>query len=237
MGEFEGRVAVVTGGTGALGGRIVRRFLEAGATVATIDRDVDKARRAFADLDVGDRLDVHAADLVDAADVEELVAGLVSRWERIDHLVNAVGGFSFDGPVETAPLAAFDRMLDMNFRTALNVCRAVVPFMKERGSGTVVNLGSRAALAGGAEVAPYAIAKTAVLRLTESLAAEGKRAGVRVNCVLPGTLDTPANRQSMPGADPSSWVELDALADVVLFLSSPAARAIHGAAVPVFGLE
>jgi NAD(P)-dependent dehydrogenase (short-subunit alcohol dehydrogenase family) len=81
------------------------------------------------------------------------------------------------------------------------------------------------------------VAKTAVVRLTESLAAEGKRAGLRVNCVLPGTMDTPANRRAMPDADPSAWVELEAMADVVLFLSSPAARAIHGAAVPVFGLE
>jgi NAD(P)-dependent dehydrogenase (short-subunit alcohol dehydrogenase family) len=237
MEAFRDRVVVVTGGTGALGGRIVRRFLEVGATVATIDRDAEKAKRVFSDLEVGERLDAHAADLADPADVEELVAALVSRWERIDHLVNTAGGFSFDGAVEAAPLAAFDRMLEINFRTTLNVCRSVVPFMKERGSGTIVNVGSRAALAGGAEVAPYAIAKTAVLRLTESLAAEGKRSGVRVNCVLPGTLDTPANRGAMPDADPSRWVELDALADVVLFLSSPAARAIHGAAVPVFGLE
>jgi NAD(P)-dependent dehydrogenase (short-subunit alcohol dehydrogenase family) len=108
--------------------------------------------------------------------------------------------------------------------------------MLARGSGAIVTVASRAALAGDAGVAAYAASKAAALRLTESLAAEVKAYGVRVNCVLPGTLDTPANRAAMPDADRRLWVELDAVADVILFLLSPLSRAIHGAAIPVYGL-
>jgi NAD(P)-dependent dehydrogenase (short-subunit alcohol dehydrogenase family) len=237
MFDFTGRTAVVCGGSGALGGVLVRRFLAAGASVDTIDRDAGRTAAAFADLDAGDELACHGADLADPVEVARAVGAILERRGRIDHVVNAAGAFAADGPVEEGALETWRRLLDANFHSTLFLCRAVAGPMKRAGGGTIVNVGSRASLHGDANVAAYAVAKTAVLRLTESLAAEGKREGLRVNCVLPGTMDTPANRRAMPDADPAGWIELDAMADAILFLSSPAARAIHGAALPVFGLE
>ena len=234
MSEFAGRVAVVTGASGALGGALVRRLLAAGSAVAALGREPGRVPGAHPDA--GERLSAHAADLADAGAVEGAVAAILARHGRVDHLFNVAGGFAAGGPVEAAGLDLWRRMIDANLHSTLHVCRALVPVMKGQGGGTIVNVGSRAALAGGAGVAAYSVAKTAVLRLTEALAEECKHHGVRVNCVLPGTLDTPANRAAMPGADRSGWVDPEALIDAMLFLSSAAARAVNGAALPVFGL-
>jgi NAD(P)-dependent dehydrogenase (short-subunit alcohol dehydrogenase family) len=112
-----------------------------------------------------------------------------------------------------------------------------VPHMLAQGYGKIVNVGARAALGGGKNMGAYSVSKTAVVRLTETLSDELKGSGINVNCVLPGTIDTPANREAMPRADFSRWVPPDALADVIVFLASDAARAVHGAAVPVYGLS
>ena len=236
MEEFAGRVTLVTGAAGVLGGALARRLLAAGARVAAFDREPGRLEREPFGAGAVERLSRHAADLADPAAVEGAVGEAIARHGRIDHLFNVAGAFAADGPVEETPPETWARMWDANFRSTLNVCRAVVPAMKRQGSGSIVNVGSRGSLAGGADVAAYSIAKTAVLRLTESLSAEGKRLGVRVNCVLPGTLDTAANRAAMPDADPSAWVEPEALVDVMLFLAGPGARAVHGAAIPVYGL-
>lgn len=234
MFDFTGRVALVTGASGALGAVLCRRLLDAGAAIAALDRRPERLLASFADA--GARLSAHAVDLADPAAVDSALAAALARHGRIDHLFNLAGSFAAGGPVEATPLETWRRLMDSNFHSTLFVCRAAVPELVRQGGGTIVNVGSRASLGGDAGVAAYSVAKTAVLRLTESLAAEGKRRGVRVNCVLPGTIDTPANRAAMPDADFGDWVEPDALVDVLFFLSSPAARALHGVAVPVFGL-
>jgi NAD(P)-dependent dehydrogenase (short-subunit alcohol dehydrogenase family) len=233
MFDFTGKVALITGASGALGGVVCRRLLDAGAAVAALDRRPE--RLAAAHADAGGLFSAHAVDLADPAAVETAFGAALERHGRLDHVFNLAGAFAADGPVEATPLETWRRMMDANFHSTLFVCRVAVPELARRGGGTIVNVGSRASLGGDANVAAYAVAKTAVLRLTESLAAEGKRRGVRVNCVLPGTIDTPANRAAMPDADVSGWVEPDALVDALFFLSSPAARAVHGAALPVFG--
>lgn len=235
MEGFEEKVAIVTGASGALGGALARRLLGLGAIVETFDRSPESAAGALADLAAGDRLAVRGVDLTDAEAVERAVGEVVERRGRVDHLFATVGGFAFDGPVESSSLATWERMLDVNLRTALHAVRAVLPAMKARGSGTIVLVGSEASLAGGAKVAAYSASKAALLRLAESLAAECRGSGVRINCVLPGTLDTAANRDAMPDADRSGWVDLDAVVDAMLFLASPAARAVHGAALAVTG--
>jgi NAD(P)-dependent dehydrogenase (short-subunit alcohol dehydrogenase family) len=120
-------------------------------------------------------------------------------------------------------------------RTAFIASRAVVPHMLRQGSGKIIHIAARPGLQGRAESAAYSASKSAVLRLTESLSAELRDSGINVNCVIPGTLDTPPNREAMPEADTSRWVSPDSLAEVILFLASPAARDIHGAAIPVYG--
>jgi NAD(P)-dependent dehydrogenase (short-subunit alcohol dehydrogenase family) len=126
-------------------------------------------------------------------------------------------------------------MLNLNARTVFIASSAVIPAMLAQGRGKIISVSSRAALKGGGKSAAYSVSKSAVLRLTESMSAELKGSGINVNCVLPGTIDTPQNREAMPKADTSRWVKPEALADVILFLASDAARAVHGVAVPVYG--
>ena len=159
----------------------------------------------------------------------------VARFGRIDVLVNTVGGFRAGTPVHETPLETWDFMFQLNARTAFLASRAVIPHMLQQGQGKLIHVAARAALTGAAKMAAYSVAKSAVVRLTESMAAELRRANIHVNCVLPGTIDTPQNRAAMPAADHSRWVKPEAIADVILFLASDAARAIHGAAIPVYG--
>ena len=139
-------------------------------------------------------------------------------------------------PVHETPESVWELMLDLNAKSVINTARAVVPKMLAAGRGKIVNIGAVAGLSGKANVGAYSASKSAVIRLTESMSAELRDKGINVNCVLPSVIDTPQNRADMPGADPRRWVAPEALADVILFLASDAARAIHGAAIPVTGL-
>jgi NAD(P)-dependent dehydrogenase (short-subunit alcohol dehydrogenase family) len=138
-------------------------------------------------------------------------------------------------PLHETPDDDWERMMGLNARSVLNTCRAAVPHMLHQGGGRIVNVSARAALEGKARMGPYCASKAAVITLTETLAAAHRDHGINVNCILPGTIDTPQNRASMPDADFSRWVPPAALADVVVFLASDAARAISGAAIPVYG--
>ena len=157
------------------------------------------------------------------------------RFGRIDILVNTVGGYRAGAPLHETPLSDWDFMLDLNARSVFVMCQTVIPHMLGRNHGRIVNVASRAALHGYAGHAAYSASKAAVVRLTESMDAELKDRGVNVNCVMPAIIDTPQNRSAMPDADFGRWVAPEAVADVILFLASEGARAIHGAAIPVYG--
>ena len=233
MSELSGKVVLITGASGALGAVVARSFLAAGARLALTDRNVMKLGQLVAGLDPqGERTFAQACDLGHGADVDHLVQSVVERCERIDVLVNVAGAFRGGKPVHETPLDDWDAMLDSNARSVFLLSRAVAQVMVRQGSGAIVSVASRAALAGGAGVAPYSVSKTAVVRLTESMAAELRKAGVRVNCILPSTIDTPANRAAMPDADRSEWVSPEALADLIHFLATEAGRAVSGAAIP-----
>jgi NAD(P)-dependent dehydrogenase (short-subunit alcohol dehydrogenase family) len=176
---------------------------------------------------------VVAADLVQQADAQRAAAETMARFGRIDVLCNIAGGFRMGAPVHETTDEMWNFLLDLNVVTMLNMVRAVVPRMLAQGGGRIVNVAANAALRGTAGMGAYCATKSAVIRLTESMAAELRERNVNVNCVLPTTLDTPENRAAMPGADPSRWVQLDDLARTIVFLASPGARAIHGAALPV----
>ncbi len=225
------RVVLITGAAGALGGVIADGF-RGEARLSLTDHALPKLEQRFAGW--SDTL-LGACDLSSSAEVGKLFQAVVERFGRLDALINVAGGFRGGKPVHEAPEDELDLLLAMNTRSVWNTCRAAMPLMLAQSGGAIVTIASLNALSGAANVGAYSAAKAATVRLSESLAAEGKAHGVRVNCVLPGTMDTPANRAAMPGADPSHWVDPRAVADVVRFLVSDAARAVTGAALPVVG--
>lgn len=237
MFDFSNQIVVVTGARGNLGSAVARRFLAAGATLALVDHAGDGLRAAFADLaDSPDHLLLGDVDLTDEPATRHMVAQVIDRFGRIDVLANTVGGFRAGDPVHDTPLDTFEFMLSLNARTAFILGRAVVPVMLRQGGGKIIHTAAPAGEKGRKHSAAYSASKAAVIRLTESMAAELKANGINVNCILPGTIDTPQNREAMPNANFDRWVPPEDLADVFLFLASDTARAIHGAAVPVLGL-
>jgi NAD(P)-dependent dehydrogenase (short-subunit alcohol dehydrogenase family) len=151
-------------------------------------------------------------------------------------LVHTVGGFRAGSPLHETPLETFEFMIKLNASTVFITNQAVMPQMLKQGSGKIINVAAAAGLAGRPKMAAYSASKAAVIRLTESTSAEVKAEGINVNCILPGTIDTPQNREAMPNANFAKWVQPESLADVIAFLASDAARDVHGAAVPVYGL-
>ncbi len=236
MSEFMDCVVIVTGAAGNLGRAVAQAFQAKGARLVVVDRAPDRLQRLFPDLvDSPDHLLATSVDLTSADAVAAMVEQAVERFGRVDILVNAAGGFRAGTALHEMPLKTWDFLLGLNARTVLIASQAVAPHMLERGSGKIVNVAARAGLKGGARMAAYSASKAAVIRLTESMSAELRRKGINVNCILPGTIDTPQNRAAMPDANHSRWVKPEALADVILFLASESARDIHGAAVPVYG--
>jgi NAD(P)-dependent dehydrogenase (short-subunit alcohol dehydrogenase family) len=236
MPDFTNRVVMVAGASGNLGQAVSRAFNAAGANLVLLDHAADRLPGLFPEL-VGspEHLLLGSVDAADASSVEQALAVALERFGRIDVLANTIGGWRGGTAVHETPLETLDFLLDLNARTAFVLSRAVVPHMREHHSGKIVHVSARAALAGASKAAAYSASKAAVVRLVESLAAELRQDGINVNCVLPGTIDTPQNRQSMPNADHSRWVPPEAIADVILFLASDAAWAVNGAAIPVYG--
>ncbi len=220
------RVIAVTGGHGALGSAVVRAALARGLDVALIDH----ARGAAAPEGA---LEISGVDLTDAAEAASAVARVIERFGQLDALLNIAGGFIWQTVDDAVP--AWDRMFALNLTTALNASRAALPHLKASPEGRIVNVGANGAIKAAAGMGAYAASKAAVHRLTEALAGELKPSSVTVNAVLPSILDTPQNRADMPDADPAQWVAPADLAEVVLFLASPEARAITGALIPVTG--
>jgi NAD(P)-dependent dehydrogenase (short-subunit alcohol dehydrogenase family) len=233
--SLDGKVALVTGAAGTLGRAVVLAFANAGARCAALDLDLARLRERFGPD--SDKTISIAADLGQSAATAAAVRKVTDVWGRIDVLCNIAGGFQMGPPVHETPDNLWLHMLDLNAGTVLRTARAVVPVMLQADGGKIVNVGAMGGLTGRANMAAYSVAKSAVIKLTESMAAELRDKHINVNCVLPSIIDTPPNRADMPKADPKRWVAPDALADVILFLSSDAARAINGAAIPVVGLS
>ena len=236
MNSLENKVAVITGAVGNLGAATARTFQAAGAKTVLVDRSADRLREAFAGLaNSKEHFLASGIDLTNADSLAQLVEQTLARFGRIDVLVNTVGGWRGGKPVHEADPADWEFLFGVNVRTTLLCCRAVIPQMLKQGNGRIINVASRDALKGSAGYAAYSASKSAVLRLTESLADELKASNINVNCILPGTIDTPQNRAAMPTADHGKWVEPAALADVIAFLAGDAGRAVTGAAIPVYG--
>ena len=238
MRDFAGQVVMVTGGTGNLGGPVARAFAAAGAKVVVVDRNAEKQRALFPDwVDSPNAWLAAPVDVTVESEGAATVAEAVARLGRLDVLVNTIGGYRAGQPVHELDLATWDLMLNLNARSTLVMCKAAIPTMLGQGGGKIVNVAARAGMAGSTNHAAYSASKAAVIRMTESMAAEVREKGIHVNCVLPGTIDTADNRAAMPKADTSKWVKPESLAEVILFLASSAARDIHGVALPVYGLS
>jgi NAD(P)-dependent dehydrogenase (short-subunit alcohol dehydrogenase family) len=233
--DFSGQTIVITGAAGTLGQAVAGAFGARGANLVLVDQKSETLARAFG---AGTETRMLApTDLLDQAEVSATIEKAMARFAGIDVLCNIAGGFRMGAAVHETSDADWNFLFDINARTLLHAVRAVVPRMLRTGGGKVVNVGAFAAQKGVAQMAAYIASKSAVIRLTEAMAGELREKGINVNCVLPTIIDTPANRAAMPDADPARWVAPADLASVVLFLASPAARAIHGAALPVTGLS
>ena len=226
------RGVVVTGGTGALGRALVRILLERGARVAVPFRRESEWRALLEETAASAGLFGAAADLTDGTGAHAFMDEAASRLGTLDGLALVAGGWAGGSSFDAAPADEWPSMLRANLDTAANACRAAIPHLRRTG-GSVVAVGSRAAESGGAGMAAYAVSKVAVHALVRVLALENAEKGVRFNAVLPGTIDTPANRRAMPGADRSRWTSPEAIARVMAFLLSPDSAPTTGALVPV----
>jgi NAD(P)-dependent dehydrogenase (short-subunit alcohol dehydrogenase family) len=224
---MNGKVVVVTGALGALGKVVVEVALARGAHVACIDHAPSQIAAT------SNRIEIGGVDLSDPAQTRKAIEAVVAQFGRLDALINIAGGFAFEAVAEGDP-KTWQRMYALNVLTALNASQAAIVHLAASGAGRIVNIGAMGALQAGAGMGPYAASKAGVHRLTEALAAEWK-GKITVNAVLPSTIDTPANRASMPKADFAKWVTPNELADVILFLASDAASGITGALLPVAG--
>lgn len=233
--DFKDKVVLVTGAAGALGQKVAVAFGRAGARRVLVDSNGKGMRDVFGS-DGADHI-LLEADLLDLAATQAAVKAAIAKMGKIDILCNIAGGFRMGPAVHETPDDMWRLMIDLNVNSMLNACRAVVPGMLAAGSGKIVNVGAGAAQKGGANMGAYAASKSAVIRYTESMAAELREKNINVNCVLPSIIDTPANRADMPKADYKRWVAPASLAQVILFLASSGARDVHGAAIPVVGLS
>jgi NAD(P)-dependent dehydrogenase (short-subunit alcohol dehydrogenase family) len=234
--SFAGKVALVAGGTGGLGRAVSLAFLQEGARVIVTYRkqeEFDALRGAAAANASG--LEGHVVDLTNESVAAGLVTGVVSRNGKLDAVVNTIGGYAGGIKLWDLETKVFETMLALNLRAGFMLARAVLPVMLKQKNGSFVNVAAKAAIDHGAGASAYAASKAAAVAMIDSLAADAVGTGVRVNSVLPSIIDTAANRQAMPGANFATWPKPEDIAQVILFLSSDAAKTIHGAAVPVYG--
>jgi NAD(P)-dependent dehydrogenase (short-subunit alcohol dehydrogenase family) len=235
MKRLEGKAAIITGGTGGLGKAVVSLFLAEGAYVLSTYIYDDELEGCIGLRDeYKSRVVFGKADVTKASNVANVTLKAMEKFSRIDILVNLVGGF-VQSPVADTDEETWDRMINMNLKSAFLTSKSVVPHMIKQGRGSIVNVASRPALKGSPGLSAYGASKAGVLNLTQSMAEELKEHDINVNAIIPGTINTPANRMIMPDADFSKWVDPEDIAKVIAFLCSDDARAVTGAAIPVYG--
>jgi NAD(P)-dependent dehydrogenase (short-subunit alcohol dehydrogenase family) len=234
--RFGGKVALVAGGTGALGRAVTLALLreEAEVTVTFRSENELSALKVAAGGDSG-RLDARRIDITNAAAVGTLVAEIVAARGHLDVMINAAGGFAGGAKMWDSDPATLDHMLALNLQPGFLLARAAAKAMLRQGTGAIVNVAAKAGLDPPGGLAAYAASKAAAIAMIGSLAEDLKGTGVRANSVLPSMIDTDANRRAMPNADFAKWPEPEEIANVILFLASDEARVVHGASIPVYG--
>jgi len=225
--EANNRHVVVTGAAGALGRAVVQHFLDQGARVALIDHRMDHLSSTFPGLENSQHL-LLEADVTSVPAMTGAAQRILNAFRRVDALVHIAGGFEMGEPVHALSREAWDRMMTLNAWSFVAVSQALVPSMIERKAGSVIAVTAKTASRGAAAMSAYIASKSALQRLVEASAAELAPHGINVNSVAPSVLDTPANRQAMPDANPAEWVSTGVAAQTIAFLASPAAAALHG---------
>jgi NAD(P)-dependent dehydrogenase (short-subunit alcohol dehydrogenase family) len=233
--ELNQATVLITGAAGNLGRGVAQAFAERGANLVLVDLQRAGLEHAYGNQ--SDKRLFAPTNLLEQAQVNATVEAALARFGRIDVLCNLAGGFRMGEAVHEVSDGNWNFLFDINARTLMHAARAVVPQMLKQGGGKIVNIGAYAAQKGAARMGPYIAAKSTVIRLTETMAAELREKNINVNCLLPTTLDTPENRAAMPDADPKRWVAIADIAATIAFLASDEARAIHGAAIPITGLS
>ncbi len=237
MSEFSGKVVIVTGAAGALGSAVANHFKTGGARVAHLDYSLELLEKTFPACNEDKDNLYMAADLTDRDSTAAAIENIANTMGGIDILANIAGGFLMGEKVHETSDKTWDFLFNLNTRSIINTTAAAVPMMLKKGSGKIVNISAGAAKEGLALMGPYIASKSAVWRLTESMAQELREQNINVNCIMPGIIDTERNRQDMPDADFFKWVPPEEIAKVIGFLSSDNAAMVHGAAIPVFGLS
>jgi NAD(P)-dependent dehydrogenase (short-subunit alcohol dehydrogenase family) len=224
-----GKTALVTGATGGLGAHVTKALLDAGFAVVGLAQKIQQSdfnHPNFTAL---------PASLDGLAAAKKAADTVIARFGKIDVLAHLVGGFAGGQSVADTDDATFQRMLDMNLNSAFHILRAMIPRMRKAGTGRIIAIASRAAEDPGPTVGAYSASKAALVSLIRTVALENKDVGITANVILPGTIDTPANRKAMPGADVSTWVQPASIASLILWLAGDAGKDVTGAAIPVYG--
>ena len=224
---MENKVVLITGAKGGLGSFVTKAFLAVSATVVGTSRSINQSDFK------NDRFNAIPADIIQPAAADDLVRQVIQRFGRIDALVHVMGSFAAS-PIHATDDATWNNMRDLNLASAFNMFRAVLPHMREAGSGRIVAVSSIAALQPAAGIGPYVTFKVALNALVQTVAIENRDRNITANAVLPGTMDTPANRKAMPDADPKTWINPQDVADLILSLVSDSSEQITGALIPVY---
>jgi NAD(P)-dependent dehydrogenase (short-subunit alcohol dehydrogenase family) len=222
-------IALVTGANGGLGTPVTKALLDAGLAVIGLAPKIQQSdfnHPNFTAL---------PASLDSLAAAKKAADTVIARFGKIDVLAHLVGGFAGGQTVADTDDATFQRMFDMNLNSAFHMLRAVIPHMRKAGTGRIIAIASRAAEDPGPTVGAYSASKAALVSLIRTVALENKDASITANVILPGTIDTPANRKAMPGADTSTWVQPASIASLILWLAGDAGKDVNGAAIPVYG--
>ena len=232
--NFSNKVVLITGGTGALGRTLVKRFLDSGARTIASYRNQTEADKLKS---VNPQVEIIKLDISNEKEILKMVPTLIAKFSKIDVLVNTVGGYLGGKNITELKEDDWESMMNLNLKSAYLISKHVIPVMKSAKGGKIIHVSSRTGLKSDGYDSAYAASKAALIRFVDSISQEFREDKININCILPTTIDTESNRRAMPNADFSKWLSPDDLANVVLFLCSSESKVINGAAIPTYGLS
>ena len=232
--NFSNKVVLITGGTGAFGRTLVKRFLDTGAkTIASFRNETEAVKLKR----VNPQVEIIKLDISSEKEILKAVPILIRKFTKIDILVNTVGGYLGGKNVTQLGEDEWEAMMNLNLKSAFLISKHVIPIMKSGNGGKIIHVSSKTGLKSDGYDSAYAASKAALIRFVESISLEFREDKISINCILPTTIDTEANRRAMPNADFSRWLSSEDLANVVLFLSTSDSKVINGAAIQTYGLS